>query len=287
MQTDKARLLRIASYASVTTALILIAAKVSAWMLTGSTSILATLVDSLLDALASIVNLLAIRWALIPADEDHHFGHGKAEQLAGLAQSAFIGGSAIFVMLSALEKLVTGQTIAQERIGIVVMLFSMVATVLLLLIQKHVIDKTGSVAIAADSMHYRMDLLTNASVIAAMLLSLWGFKQADAVLAIVIVVYMLYGVWGIVSESIQVLMDRCLPPEDEAKIVELAESISEVIGVHELKTRRSGSVPVMQMHLELDGALSLQQAHLITYRVIDRIHSCYPDAEVIIHQDPI
>lgn len=287
MQADKARLLRLASYASVTTAVILIAAKLTAWAMTGSTSILATLVDSLLDALASIVNLLAIRWALVPADRDHHFGHGKAEQLAGLAQSAFIVGSAFFVLLSALEKLATGHTIQQEGIGIAVMLFSMAATMVLLMIQKFVISKTGSVAIVADSMHYRMDLLTNASVIIAMGFSLAGFKQADALLALAIVIYMLYSVWGIIAESVQQLMDRCLPEEDEAKIIELAESIPEVIGVHDLKTRKSGSLPVIQMHLELDGNLTLQQAHLITYRVVDQIHSCFPEAEVSVHQDPI
>lgn len=174
MPEETARLMRQATYASIGVALLLIIAKLIAWGVSDSLSLLATLIDSMLDALASFVNLLAVRHALSPADREHRFGHGKAEALAGLGQAAFIAGSAAFLLLEAARRFVNPVPLESYGIGIAVMVFSIAATLLLLAFQRHVIRKTGSVAISADSLHYRTDLLVNGSVIAALLLASLG-----------------------------------------------------------------------------------------------------------------
>ena len=160
---DRAKQLRIATYASVATAVVLVSMKLGAWLVTGSVSILASLMDSLMDSAASALNLIAVRYSLVPADEEHRFGHGKAEPLAGVAQAAFIGGSAVFLTLHAVERLRFPRAVEEVRIGIAVMVVSIVLTALLLLIQRRAIQQTQSTAIRADALHYATDLLTNRS----------------------------------------------------------------------------------------------------------------------------
>ena len=181
---DRAGLLKLASVASVITAVFLIIAKLMAWSVTGSVSLLASLVDSVMDSIASLINLFAIRYSLQPADENHRFGHGKAEPLAGLAQAAFIAGSAIFLIFHAVDRLRYGQYLEQIGVGIGVMLLAIVCTLLLLMIQRYVINKTDSTAIRADSLHYLTDLLTNISILLALYLSTLGWTWADPVFAI-------------------------------------------------------------------------------------------------------
>src|SRR5690606_26756911 len=170
----RARLLKIATTASVATASLLVATKLAVWLLTGSVSLLASLVDSIMDVMASGVNLLAVRWALEPPDEEHRFGHGKAESLAGLGQAAFIAGSALFLVFQAADRFINPRPLEHLGLGIAVMLFSMVATALLIGLQRFVIARTGSVAIRADSLHYISDLLTNAGILVALGLALGG-----------------------------------------------------------------------------------------------------------------
>ena len=195
LEKDKAaRLMRAATYASVSVASVLILAKTGAWLFTESVSLLSSLVDSLLDAGASIVNLLAVRHALQPADREHRFGHGKAEPLAGLAQSAFIAGSGIFLLLESADRLINPRPVENGAVGIAVMILAMVLTLGLVLFQRYVVKKTNSVAIAADSLHYRVDILVNAAVIVSLLLASYqGWLPADPLFAIAIVAYMGWG----------------------------------------------------------------------------------------------
>src|SRR5262252_10931780 len=162
------RLRRLATYASVSVAAVLIAAKFAAWLETGSVALLSSLVDSLLDAAASLVNLLAVRHAMIPADREHRFGHGKAEPLAVLGQSAFIAGSAVLLLLEAVRRLSFPQPVANSTVGIVVIAFSIVVTLALVMFQRHVIRRSRSVAISADSLHYASDLVLNGGVIVSL-----------------------------------------------------------------------------------------------------------------------
>ncbi|NOQ77565.1 MAG: cation diffusion facilitator family transporter [Methylococcaceae bacterium] len=287
-QPDTARLMRWATYASVSTALILIVVKIVAWFITDSVSVLATLLDSSLDVLASLVNLIAVRHALQPADKEHRFGHGKAEALAGMGQAMFIAGSAGFLLLQAIGRLLHPQEItAGLEVGVGVMIFSIIATMILLSFQKYVIKHTNSTAIKADALHYRTDLLVNASVIVALLLTFYGKNYFDALFGIGIALFILYSAWEIVKESIDLLMDHELPDEDREKIRQLVINHPGTQGFHDLRTRRSGTRIFIQLHLELDSTLTLAAAHIIADDVENEIERFFADAEVIIHEDPV
>ena len=283
---ETARLLRLATYASISVALVLILAKLVAWGLSDSVSLLATLIDSVLDALASLINLVAVRHALTPADKEHRFGHGKAEALAGLSQSMFIAGSAGFLLLEAGRRIISPIAVEAVGLGMLVMVFSIVATLLLLAIQNHVIRKTNSTAIRADALHYRTDLLVNGSVILALWLSVQGWAGFDALFACAIAIYILYSAWEIIKVSYDHLMDRELPDEQREEIKTLVLVHKSVRGMHDLRSRHSGTVTFIQFHLELDDDLSLLEAHKISDEVEMHLLEAYPGSEIIIHIDP-
>ena len=285
-KAKNARLMRLATYASATVAIILIVAKLVAWMMTDSITILATLIDSCLDAAASLITLFAVHHALQPADKEHRFGHGKAEALAGLGQSMFIAGSSVFLLLESINRLLYPKDLAVVDAGIIVMIFSIILTMALIAFQRHVVRQTGSTAIAADSVHYKTDLLVNVAVIVALLLAMYGWAGFDPVFAIAIAFYILHSAWEIASEAIDQLMDKELSDEERADIKQLATSHPEVKGMHDLRTRKAGLTNFIQFHLELDGHLSLMQAHAIADEVEATIKEKWTDAEVIIHEDP-
>lgn len=281
------RLMRRATYASVTVAVILIMAKSAAWGFSGSVAVLSTLMDSVLDALASLVNLFAVGHALTPPDREHRFGHGKAEPLAALAQAAFIAGSAIFLLIEAGKRLYEPRPVEASEIGIGVMVFSIVMTLLLVRYQRYVIKETGSLAISADSLHYVGDLLVNAAVIVALLLSTQlGLLWADPVFGLAIAAYIFWNAWMIARGALDMLMDRELEPEERQQIADIVKGHPEVRGLHDLKTRAAGPQKFIQMHLEMDGNLSLWRAHEISDAVESELEQAFPHAEILIHQDP-
>ena len=281
------RLMRLASYVAVSVALVLIAAKLGAWLLTGSVALLSSLIDSVLDAFASIVALVAIRQALTPADKEHRFGHGKAEPIAALGQAAFIVGSALFLSVEAVRRLWAPQPVTQQEIGIAVMVFSILVTLALVAFQAHVIRRTGSLIVSADSLHYKGDLLINLSIIASLVLTGWfDFPLADPVFALGIAAYLLWNAKGIGGEALDMLMDRELPDEERRAILALARAHPGVLGVHDLRTRAAGPIRFIQMHLELDGDTRLAEAHEIADAVEAEIEAAFPGADVIVHQDP-
>lgn len=279
--------MRLASIASVAVAIVLIVAKAVVWFRTDSVAILSSLIDSLMDAGASIVNLVAVRHALTPPDAEHRFGHGKAEALAGLGQAAFIAGSAGFLVFQAAERLLHPAPVQHGDLGIAVMALSIVLTFGLVAFQRHVVRRTGSLAIGADSLHYVGDLLTNLAVIVALVLaSRFGVIAADPLFAIGIALYILYAAWGILRESFDHLMDRELPDETRARIRDIALAHPEVRALHDLRTRASGTSHFIQLHLEMDGDMTLMRAHRIAEEVEESIRIAFPGAEVIVHQDP-
>ncbi|MFQ5764289.1 MAG: cation diffusion facilitator family transporter [Rhodospirillales bacterium] len=287
MPPEGGRLMRLATYASVSVALVLIVTKFVAWLMTDAVSLLSTLIDSLLDAGASVLNLIAVRHALEPADKEHRFGHGKAEALAGLAQAAFISGSAVFLVIQASERLVKPRVIENTDVGYAVMVLAIVLTVMLVAFQRYVVKKTGSIAITADSTHYEMDVLVNGSVIVSLMLAGGlGWLWADPVFAIAIAGYIVWGAWKIAKESLNMLMDRELPDEDRARIHDIALAHSGVLGVHDLRTRSAGNQVFIQMHLEMDGDITLHDAHVISDQVEANVIKAFPSAEVLIHEDP-
>jgi ferrous-iron efflux pump FieF len=281
------RLMRSATYASVAAAAALILVKLVAWVMTDSISLLSSLVDSLLDLLASMVNLVAVRHALVPPDREHRFGHGKAEPLAALGQAAFVAGSAVFLVIEAGHRLLQPQPISHGMVGISVMVFAIAVTLGLVLYQRYVIARTNSVAIRVDSLHYVGDLLVNGSVIVAVVLAVYlDLPVVDPIFAIAISGYIFHTAWRIARESLNMLMDRELADEERDRIKALVMEHSRVRGLHDLRTRASGRDTFIQLHIELDPDIPLLQAHKISDEVEARLQAEYPSAEVIIHQDP-
>lgn len=284
--SEHARLLRLATRASVAVACTLIVAKAIAWWLSGSVSMLAGLTDSALDGVTSMLNLLAVHYALRPADDDHRYGHGKAESLAGMAQALFIGGSAVLIAFQAYQRLQTPEPLGAPWLSIGVIVFSLLLTAALLMLQHRVIKQTGSNAVRADSLHYRSDLLLNGSILIALVLAGMGFAQLDAWFGLGIAVYIFWSAIQIARESFSVLMDEELPTDVSQHMLELACSVPGVLGAHDLRTRISGNHWFVQLHLELPGELTLSVAHGISDQAAAAIHKEYPKAEVLVHADP-
>lgn len=281
-------MMRRATYASVSVALFLITVKLMAYLLTDSVSLLSSLIDSVLDSLASILNLVAVRHSLSPADDEHRFGHGKAEPLAGLGQATFVMGSSLFLVFESINRFVHPKAVEHGYAGILVMVISLIATICLVLYQRRVVRETGSVAIRADSIHYFSDLTLNLGVIAALVMSAFlGWWFADPLIAVFIAIYIIYTAWNIVTQSLDQLMDRELSPDERERISEIVYSQPGVISMHELRTRASGKDIFIQAHLDMDGEMKLTEAHKVADEVEARLREVYPNADIIIHQDPV
>ena len=279
--------MRRAAIASVAVSLFLVVIKTFAYFASHSVAMLASLADSALDLFASSLNILAIHSALTPADAEHRFGHGKAEPLAGLAQGAFIGASALFLILQSVQRIITPEPLDNSIPALVVMGISIFVTILLVLYQRHVVARTGSLAVEADTTHYASDLATNLGVIAALVLVTWlDWTLADPLIALAVAGVMLFTAFGVGQQSFHQLMDRELPDQDRARILRIARNHPAVRDVHDLKTRAAGLSTFIQLHLALDPAMPLSQAHVISDAVEQALRSAFPGAEVIIHQDP-
>lgn len=275
-----------AAWLAMCVASLLLLIKLFAWWQTSSVSLLASLVDSLLDIGASLTNLIVVRYALQPADKEHAFGHGKAESLAALAQAMFISGSAIFLLLNGVERYFKPQDLSSPELGVWVSGIAIILTSGLVLYQRFVVQKTQSKAIQADSLHYQTDLLMNIAIMIALALSWYGYKQADAIFAVGIGLYILYSAVRMAYDAVQLLLDRQLPEEEIQLIEKAALSVNGVLGVHQLRTRMSGPLRFIQLHIELEDNLSLAKAHKISDEVEDCLDALFPQADIIIHQDP-
>jgi ferrous-iron efflux pump FieF len=286
-QAAAARLIRLATWASVAVAVSLVGGKAVVWLLTGSLSVLASLVDSGLDVAASLLNLVAVRFSLKSADQDHPFGHGKAESLAGLGQALLIGGSAVFVISRAVERFLHPKPLEAVGVGVAVMLVAVVATLGLVLFQRRVVAETGCTAIKADSLHYASDLYTNLGTVLVLVLAGLGWTWLDPLIGVLIALVVIHSAWQIAYESAQILLDHHLSPGAEAEISRLAMEHEKVLGVHDIRTRRSGQTRIVQLHLEMAGELSLAEAHQTAKEVELGIRAIMPQADIIIHQDPV
>ncbi len=285
--TANGRMMQQAAWAAVGVAALLIALKTIAYLVTDSIAMMASLADSALDVFASSVNLLAIRAALRPADAEHRFGHGKAEPLAGLAQSAFIGGSVAFLVIESAGRLIAPHPIEHSMWALAVMGVSIVATALLVTFQQITVARTRSLAIGADRMHYFGDLLTNLGVIVGVVLSSqFQILIADPIIGIVVAGILAYSAWHVFRTSYNQLMDRELPDAERDRIKAIVMRNAAVRSLHDLRTRSAGSAAFIQLHLELDPAISLMGAHEVSDAVEAELLAAFPNSEVIIHQDP-
>ena len=284
---DAARLMRRAAIASLAVSLGLVAIKAVAYFASNSVAMLASLADSALDLFTSAINIFAIREALMPADREHRFGHGKAEPLAGLAQGAFITASALFLIIQGVGRILSPEALDHGALALGVMLASIAAAIGLILYERHVVAQTRSVAIGADMMHYLADLATNIGVVLALLLVMGaGWGLADPIIALLVAAAMLWTAARVLRVSMDQLMDRELPDEDRARIIAIVKRHPDVRSLHDLRTRAAGLTHFIQLHIELDPDISLTRAHRISDAVEQDIMAAYPGAEVIIHQDP-
>lgn len=286
---QRARLLKRATYASVAVSTTLFLSKIVVWYLSGSVAVLASLVDSLMDIAASGINLIAVRLAL-PPDQDHRFGHGKAEALAGLAQAAFITGSALFLFLHAINHIVNPDIPKELDTGLMVMGLSIALTLGLVIYQRYVVAKTGSLAIKADSAHYITDLGTNLLVVITLVAVQAlgsGWAILDPLCGLLLSFYIFKSAYEIAQGSIAHLMDHELPLEERKTILEIASSQEGVLGLHDFRTRQAGSTKFVQIHLELSDDLTLIDAHNIGEAVEEAIEKEFPGSEIIVHLDPL
>ncbi|MDJ0641186.1 MAG: cation diffusion facilitator family transporter [Erythrobacter sp.] len=285
--SDAAALTRSAAYASIATALFLAVLKLWATARTGSTAMLGSLADTALDLVASIATLIGVTIAAQPPDRKHRFGHGKAESLAAMFQVILIALSAAGIGFRAIVALAEGQRTAAAEEGIVVSVIAMAATLALIAWQRHVLSKTGSVAIRADNVHYQSDLLLNVAVIAALVADQFlGITGADPLFGLGIAAWLLWGAWGAAREAVDHLMDREWPEEKRLKLVELAAKHPELASLHDLRTRTSGTRDFVQFHVDLPGNMTVEQAHDIVERVEADLESHFPNMELLIHIDP-
>lgn len=272
---------------SVLVSFIIILAKILAWFYTGSTSVLVSLTDSALDIIASLVNFLAARYALQPPDNEHRFGHGKAEDLAVFAQSSFFAISGIFILILSIKKMIFPEPIDPNDEGIFIMIFSIIMSILLISYQNYAYKRTKSRIVKTDTIHYMSDLLTNSAVIVSLLLSRYFNNiYIDPIFAIFIALYILYSGVKLLIRSFKNLMDHEMDEDQKSKIKEVIMSEKEVRGFHDLKTRYSGRKAVIQVHLEFDGKMTLDNVHKLSDKIEYRLLQIFKNADIIIHQDP-
>jgi ferrous-iron efflux pump FieF len=287
LNLHETQIIRIATYASVAVAALLICLKLFAWWITHSVSLQASLIDSLLDGLASFINMIAVYQALKPPDAKHRFGHGKIESLAALGQSVFIGGSSIWLLYEAHERFTIHQPIEFAGFGIVVMGIAILITLILVSYQYYVVKRTQSPAIAADMLHYKSDLLINIATIVALASSqFFHIDELDPIFGLLIGCYILWTAWRITTQAFNVLLDQELDDEHRKKILTIIKSHPEVIDVWDLRTRSSGVQQFFQLHLLMRPDLTLRKADEIADEVEAEIAKAYPRSQVIIRLVP-
>ncbi|WP_067732248.1 cation diffusion facilitator family transporter [Novosphingobium naphthalenivorans] len=285
--TEHAHLNRSAALASITAASLLLGIKGWAAWSTGSTAMLGSLADTALDLVASLATLLGVWIAAQPADDKHRFGHGKAEAISALFQIVLISISALGIASRAVEQFLSGHRVEAAAEGIGVSVAAIVVTFVLLAWQRHVIRKTGSLAITTDNVHYQSDLLLNLAVIAALALDQYaGIKGADPLFGLGIAAWLGWGAWGASKQVLDQLMDHEWPAEKKERFLQVLARYPNISGVHDLRTRTSGHKDFVQFHIWVDPKMTVRQAHRVMDDIEARIHAEFPGVEVLIHTDP-
>ena len=282
---ESSRLLKSATRASVAVAIVLVGAKLFAWLMTGSISVFASLLDSLMDTAASVINLFAVDYSLKPADADHRFGHGKAEALAGLGQAVFISFSALFLFYHAVERLLYPEDVGNLSGAIWVIVFAIVVTLALVAYQRFVVARTGSTAVAADSLHYLTDLITNVATLVALFLIQKGYLQADSIFGLLIGIFIFYSAVRVGWSAVRLLMDEELPDEERAQIIQCVESSPGVLSVRRMRSWRSGQRRVVHVDIVFAGLRKLTEVNRDVDAVVARL--LQQDAQLDISVRPL
>lgn len=284
---EAGKLNRSAAYASITVALLLAGLKGWAVLATQSTAMLGSLADTVLDLVASVATLAGVWVAAQPADEEHRFGHGKAEALAAMFQVVLISISALTLAVRAIGQWFAGSRPAGANDGILVSAVAIAATLALLAWQRRVIARTGSIAISTDHLHYKSDLLLNLAVIAALALDQYGgISGADALFGLLIALWLGWGAWHASTEAINHLMDREWPDDRKAKFLEVVARHPELKGLHDLRTRTSGNHDFVQFHMSVNPEMTVREVHNVMDEIEAKLQREFPGVEILIHPDP-
>ena len=277
----------LASIFSISTVIMLIVLKVFAYIITGSIAMLSSLFDSIQDCMTSTINLIAVHHAIMPADNQHRFGHGKAQGIGSLVQICIISISAIFLAKESLLRLLDKQKIIQIDIGIIVSVIAVVLTGLLITFQSWVIKQTNSLCIKTDKAHYTGDILMNIGVLISLIMSsYWGWTWIDGAFGIAVSIYLVHSMIHIAKETLAMLMDKELPEHVRKKIKSVALSVPSVLNVSDLKTRQVGTKIFIQFAVQFDGKITLDHAHKCIDIIEEKLYTLYPDCEIIVHAEP-
>lgn len=287
-ELDEAHLAtRHATRLSVGAALFLIVLKAYGLSASGSVSLLASLADSALDLVASLGVFVAVRWAARPADAGHPHGHGKGEALAALVQSGLVAASAVFIGWEAVIRMLAPRPVEAGAVGVGVVVVSIAVTVALIWAQSRAIRTSGSLAIKADRAHYAADLASNAVVLIGVISGAWlGAPGLDAAAGLIVAVWLAWGATGMLRAAAHHLLDEAAPDADRVAVASAVLADPRISGVHQLRTRMSGPVMMVQMHVDLNPSLTLLEAHDIVLEAERRILALYPRADILIHPDP-
>ena len=277
----------LAATASISVSVTLCLIKAVAAVTTGSLSILSSMIDSLTDILSSSISFIAVKFSNKPLTENHRYGYGKAESVSALMQAAFIAGSGGFILYDGIGRFIKPMPITQTAIGLWVMGISTLLTLFLITFQAWVVKKTKSTAIQADSAHYTVDLLTNGAIVLSLIIVHYlDWQWFDSFTAIVISLYLLWNAAHIALNALEEITDHEVDNDIKKTIIQIVQEEKDVKGYHDFRTRVSGLIMFIEIHLEMDGNLSLAQAHDISDNVEAKIIKVFPLAQIIIHQDP-
>lgn len=285
---NNTRLKNLAAIASVSVSILLSLVKAAAVFYTGSLSVLSSMIDSLSDVLSSMITYVAVRISDKPLSEHHRYGYGKAEAVSALVQAAFIAGSAGFILYDGIDRFVHPVEVQQTALGMAIMLFSLLATFMLIAFQRYVVKCTNSKAIEADSAHYVVDILSNSSVIISLVVvRYFAWQWFDILTAVLIAIYLAFNAMQLAHNALSEITDAEVADDIKQRIINIVQNADGIKGYHDLRTRISGARMFIEIHLELDGNLTLLEAHTISDRAEQKIMTDYPNAQIIIHQDPV
>ena len=286
-QDQANKLKKAAATGSILLALTLCILKGFGVFYTGSLAVLSSMVDSLSDIFASLITFIAVKISVKPASYQYRYGYGKAEALSALFQAAFIAGSGVFILYDAFMRLQNPVSLQQTDFGLAIMIISLILTLILVAFQHYVAKLTNSQAIIADSLHYSVDIMTNLSIIISLVvIHFWQLTWVDTLMAAAISIYLIYNAYTLALEASGLLLDRELGEEIRQSLYSIVSKHPLSPKIHDLRTRDLGGIYMFEFHLELDGKLDLYTAHRYTDEVENLIRQTYPEAQIIIHQDP-
>lgn len=276
------------------TALVLIVIKLAVGFYTGTVVVIASAIDSGLDFIVSVFNAYAITKAQKPMDTHYNYGRGKVEGLASLMEGIVITLSGFFIIYAASMKLISGEETKEIGASLGVMAVSVILTSGLVIYLNGVYKKTQNLIIKSDALHYKSDLYTNVGIIVSLgLIYLTGWSFIDPIVSVAIAIFVIYSAFEIIKEGIDMLLDRALEEETVESIKDILQRHTDaddciISGYHDLKTRKSGNINFVDVHIVFDDKVTLKESHALADHIEDRIREMKPGSSWIIniHQDP-